>query len=181
MPKYAPEPSRFRTCLNSVPIHQKLMEGINIVKVASVSSMHVILMLYGNFSSSPPMPFDGCCDIHQINVSRKSLHSFAHFLTHPPCSSCHIIISYSPQNGKTQPAYLTLSEDRFTLYITQKQVKNGKVIRKPFLVRVTSIGSNDDEAEFERSIDIGSVDRLQSGRKTLRFELARYVQLYDVV
>jgi len=119
-------------------------------------------------------------------VSSLSLHSL--FYDTVPSLTLFVISSYHiplstititiTQNGKTQPAYLTLSEDRFTLYITQKQVKNGKVIRKPFLVRVTSIGSNDDEAEFERSIDIGSVDRLQSGRKTLRFELARYVQSF---
>jgi len=76
-------------------------------------------------------------------------------------------------SGKTEPAYLTLAEDRFTIYVTERQVRNGKVVHRPFLSRVTSIGSNDDEAEGERSIDIGSVDRLQIERKTLRFELAR--------
>ena len=157
--------------------------------------MHVLIILYGNFSSSPPMPSNGCCDIQQINVSSQVSHCILsltfsltrlvphfisyHYIEYP--SHYPLSMSTITQNGKTQPAYLTLSEDRFTLYITQKQVKNGKVVRKPFLVRVTSIGSNDDEAEFERSIDIGSFDRLQSGRKTLRFELARYVQLYDIV
>jgi hypothetical protein len=77
------------------------------------------------------------------------------------------------KSGRTQPAYLTLTEDRFTIYVTERQVRNGKVVHRPFLSRVTSIGSNDDEAEDERSIDIGSVDRLQIERKTLRFELAR--------
>jgi phosphatidylinositol phospholipase C delta len=81
------------------------------------------------------------------------------------------------QNGRTKPAYLTLAPDRFTIYITATKFKNGKVgkteVRRPLLRKVTSIGSNDDEADHENIIDIGSLDRLQGGQNTLRFELAR--------
>ena len=46
-------------------------------------------------------------------------------------------------------------------------------VRRPLLKKVTSIGSNDDEGDHENMIDIGSLDRLQRGQNTLRFELAR--------
>lgn len=113
--KYQPEPSRFRTCLNNVPVPTKMFEGLEVVKVT--------------------------------------------------------------YNGKTKPAYLTLAPDRFTIYTTQSKLKNGKVskmeTRRPLLRKVTSIGSNDEEPDHETKIDIGSIDRLQSGQTTLRFELAK--------
>mmetsp|Transcript_7664 Transcript_7664/g.9766 ORF Transcript_7664/g.9766 Transcript_7664/m.9766 type:complete len:874 (+) Transcript_7664:346-2967(+) len=85
-------------------------------------------------------------------------------------------------NGKTKSSYLTLSADKFTIYITSNKFKAGKVgknimssIRRPLLLKVTSIGSNDDESEYEGSIDIGSIERIQRGQNTLRFELARKI------
>jgi hypothetical protein len=95
---------------------------------------------------------------------------------------CHPNIS--SQSGKTKAAYLTLSNDKFTIYVTTTKFKSGKVgnltsIRRPLLRKVTSIGSHqgDDDIE-ERMIDIGSLDRVQEGQNTLRFELARYVVVY---
>lgn len=81
-------------------------------------------------------------------------------------------------NGRTKPAFLTLSDDRFTVHITTSKLKkNSKVgimeVPRPFLKKVTSIGSNDDDSDFQSSIDVGSIDRLQKGQTTLRFELAR--------
>jgi hypothetical protein len=35
--KYQPEPSRFRTCLNNVPVPTKMFEGLEVVKVTYVS------------------------------------------------------------------------------------------------------------------------------------------------
>lgn len=59
-------------------------------------------------------------------------------------------------------------------------------VPRPFLKKVTSIGSNEDETDCQSSIDVGSIDRLQKGQTTMRFELARCVYLmrarcYDVV
>lgn len=36
---YQPESSKFRTCLNAVPVHQKILDGVNVVKVTRVSVM----------------------------------------------------------------------------------------------------------------------------------------------
>ena len=86
---------------------------------------------------------------------------------------------YYSQSGKSKPAYLTLSKDKFTIYITSYQFKAGKVgknmtsVRRPLLRKVTSIGSNDDEKSDVRAIDVGSLDRVQKGQSTLKFELAR--------
>lgn len=93
---------------------------------------------------------------------------------------------FNQQNGRTKPAYLTLSDDRFTIHITtsklKKNTKVGKMeVPRPFLKKVTSIGSNDDESDCQSSIDVGSIDRLQKGQTTLRFELARYVKCHCVL
>jgi hypothetical protein len=86
------------------------------------------------------------------------------------------------QNGKTKLYYLTLSSDRFVIYITPNKLKHGKdngstgkgSISKPLMKRVTSIGSNqDDDSEHERSVDIGAIDRIQRDQHTFRFENAR--------
>ena len=81
------------------------------------------------------------------------------------------------QNGKTKFAFFTLSDDKFTLYVTTSQIKNkkgGNGVFRPILRKVTSIGSNnDDEYDYERAIDVGSIIRIQKGQNTLRFELAR--------
>ena len=36
---YQPESSKFRTCLNAVPVHQKILDGVNVVKVTRVRVM----------------------------------------------------------------------------------------------------------------------------------------------
>ena len=94
-----------------------------------------------------------------------------------------------------KPAFLTLSEDKFTLYITSGKVKNGSSstlsLMKPsnLVSRVRSISmgsgtgaSTDDglesvdtmaEMNKELAVEIGSFDRIQRGQNTLRFEKAR--------
>jgi hypothetical protein len=112
--------SQFKSCLNSVPVPNELMDGIQVLKIL--------------------------------------------------------------QNGKAKLYYLTLSSDRFVIYITPNKLKHGKdnsstgkgSISKPLMKRVTSIGSNqDDDAENERSVDIGAIDRIQRDQHTFRFENAR--------
>jgi len=110
-------------------------------------------------------------------------------------------------NGTLKPAFLTISEDHFTIYITSAKVKNGSssslsLMRPSNLVsRVRSIsmgstsgaagssaaaggsGGADDstcmsvdtfvDQNAERAIEIGSIDRIQRGQNTLRFEKAR--------
>jgi len=77
--------------------------------------------------------------------------------------------------GKTKVAFLTLSQDKFTVYITTSKIKNNgrNSVLLPMLRRVTSIRSHDDEYEYERAIDVGSIIRIQKGQNTLKFELAR--------
>ena len=74
---------------------------------------------------------------------------------------------------------MTLSKDKFTTYVTATKFKGedarGKVSR-PLLQKFTSIGSADEGREFERNLDIGSIDRIQAGQNTLRFERANHVK-----
>lgn len=79
--------------------------------------------------------------------------------------------------GKKKKAFLTLSDDKFTLYVTSSKVKNGtSSVFRPLLMKVKSIGSEsgDDVDNSERAVDIGSIDRIQRGQNTLKFELARH-------
>mmetsp|Transcript_16305 Transcript_16305/g.24168 ORF Transcript_16305/g.24168 Transcript_16305/m.24168 type:complete len:226 (-) Transcript_16305:2389-3066(-) len=71
-------------------------------------------------------------------------------------------------SGKTKKSFLTVSADRFTVYITTSKVKRGKI---GSLKRV--ISGNGGDGQSERAIDIGSIDRIQKGQITHKFELAR--------
>jgi len=74
--------------------------------------------------------------------------------------------------GKLKAAFLTLSEDRFILCVTPSKIKRflGRTgPLRPILKRVAT----DDELEYEHTIDVGSITRIQRGHNTLRFELAR--------
>lgn len=71
-------------------------------------------------------------------------------------------------NGKTQTSFLTLSEDKFTLYLTTEQRKGQR--KTSFL----SWGGNKNASGTkEKSIDIGEIARIQRGHATKRFEMAR--------
>jgi hypothetical protein len=83
-------------------------------------------------------------------------------------------------NGKTQPATLTLSVDRFTAYLRKD---NATPTSRGSLRRtssgpssggssVFSFGFRDPKVE-ERAIDIGEMDRVQRGQSTQQFELAK--------
>eukprot|EP00978_Attheya_sp_CCMP212_P006524 scaffold15048_cov55-Attheya_sp.AAC.2 len=81
-------------------------------------------------------------------------------------------------NGKTRKGFITLSEDKFTLYLTSSKVKSSSSssLMRPILKKVTSIGSSSsasEEQDAERAIDIGSIDRIQRGQNTHKFEMAR--------
>ena len=90
------------------------------------------------------------------------------------------------KNGKSKGAYLTLSPDKFTIYVSAHKVRGnakgsghrggggGGGVLRPILKKVTSIGSNtDDDGINEKMIDIGSIDRIQRGQDTMGFEMAR--------
>lgn len=62
-------------------------------------------------------------------------------------------------NGKSQPAVLTLSQDKFTIYI--KRQTNPGVFA--FFKR----------SDAERAVDIGEIDRIQRGQSTQQFEKAK--------
>lgn len=100
------------------------------------------------------------------------------------------------QHGKTKAMYLTISPDQFIIYITPQKLKitnptsnkhnNGatkgllpiissSITKPPLMKRVTSIGSNntEEEYEYERAIEISTIDRIQIDQHTYRFENAR--------
>jgi hypothetical protein len=107
-------------------------------------------------------------------------------------------------NGKTKLSYMTLSEDKFTIYITsekfkKKQEQKGSSVFASIFGKVAGGGGgshhkrllgggkrNDggylgsptllqqQRQEQERAIDIGAIDSIQRGHATHRFELARY-------
>lgn len=102
-------------------------------------------------------------------------------------------------NGQTQASVLSLSEDKFTLYLTsQRKNKLSNGLGGLFFGR-SSANANGSEiapvhrtdshpsayvslgghSDIERAIDIGAIDRIQRGHTTKRFELARYVRTHD--
>ena len=89
-------------------------------------------------------------------------------------------------NGKLKNRILTLSPNKFTIHISSSRLKGGSMpnnspggLIKPMLLKVASVGSvstdggADGERGQERSIDIGSIDRVQKGQTTLKFEQAK--------
>lgn len=98
-------------------------------------------------------------------------------------------------NGTMRESFLTLSPDKFTLYITSGKVVSGVSkssglfgLKGLFVSRTqlqtdtttgvssaSSISNNalDAANPEERSIDIGAIDRIQRGQITHKFELAK--------
>jgi phosphatidylinositol phospholipase C delta len=84
-------------------------------------------------------------------------------------------------NGRMGDRILTLSENKFTLFVTVHKVVTdptvGGSLLRATLQKVASIGSydtnGDEKVDTERSIDIGSITRLYKGQMTLKFEVAR--------
>jgi hypothetical protein len=82
-------------------------------------------------------------------------------------------------NGKTQPAILTLSVDRFTAYIRRGHHSGGGGGRSLPRTDSASSGSGifaifkDNNKMDERAIDIGEMDRIQRGQSTQKFEFAK--------
>jgi hypothetical protein len=95
-------------------------------------------------------------------------------------------------NGSLHKAYLTLSSDRFTLYITTVKrgssniAEHGAALSAFFGLRrkaqtntisssnasIVSSSTSQNELE-EGSIDVSSIDRIQRGQVTHLFELAK--------
>lgn len=74
-------------------------------------------------------------------------------------------------NGRTRPSFLTLSEDKFTLYITT--TKRGPPGGGRGLSLLGLRRSKSEGETHERSIDIGAIDRVQRGQGTTKFEMAK--------
>jgi len=102
------------------------------------------------------------------------------------------------QNGKLEPAIFTLSEDRFVISILPRKLDNSAAsvgLLRPSLLRSrikSTSSAGGDSLDGTSSIDtaalsaaslnistdtvnVGSIDRIQSGQNTLKFELARCV------
>lgn len=74
-------------------------------------------------------------------------------------------------NGRTRPSFLTLSEDKFTLYITT--TKRGPASGGRGLSLLGLRRSKSEGETHERTIDIGAIDRVQRGQGTTKFEMAK--------
>jgi len=77
------------------------------------------------------------------------------------------------ESGIVRKAFLTLSQDKFTLYITTEKrglISPGK--GSIFSLRRTKSNGDADDTR-ERIIDIGAIDRIQRGQVTHKFELAK--------
>jgi hypothetical protein len=106
------------------------------------------------------------------------------------------------QNGKLEPALFTLSQDRFIISVLPRKLEpsnlnrtgSGGILRPSIILsRIISTSSTGgDSLDGAGSIDtailaaatvstdtvnVGSIDRIQAGQNTLKFELARYVPL----
>ena len=73
-------------------------------------------------------------------------------------------------NGRTRPSFLTLSQDKFTLYLTT--TKRGPQARSGLSLLGLRRSKSEGETH-ERTIDIGAIDRVQRGQGTTKFELAK--------
>jgi len=73
-------------------------------------------------------------------------------------------------SGKTTPAILTLSVDRFTAHIRRDQSVSST---KSNTSSVFSFGKRQDDSPEDRAIDIGEMDRVQRGQSTQQFEFAK--------
>lgn len=85
-------------------------------------------------------------------------------------------------DGSMRKSFLTLSDDKFTLYVTSSKVKlkskggstgiGSGLLRRQ---RGGGAGSNSQDSEefVERSIDVSAIDRIQRGQVTHKFELAK--------
>jgi hypothetical protein len=73
-------------------------------------------------------------------------------------------------NGRTRPSFLTLSQDKFTLYLTT--TKRGPQARGGLSLLGLRRSKSEGETH-ERTIDIGAIDRVQRGQGTTKFELAK--------
>ena len=91
-------------------------------------------------------------------------------------------------NGKTKRSYITLSEDKFTLYITSEKFKKKQQNRANSIFPwrnknnvgyggasqpKKSSGTFAGLQQHERAIDIGAIHSIQRGHATRKFELAR--------
>jgi hypothetical protein len=76
-------------------------------------------------------------------------------------------------NGTTRKSFLTLSEDKFTVYITHQKRGASPTSKGSIFSLRRSKSVADGEDAKERAIDIGSIDRIQRGQVTHKFELAK--------
>ena len=72
-------------------------------------------------------------------------------------------------SGKTTPAMLSISIDRFTAYI---RADSSATKSSSSLLSFVSKSRNDDTV-VDRAIDIGEMDRIQRGQSTQQFEFAK--------
>lgn len=112
------------------------------------------------------------------NIEQRS--SFKHALSSiqvPVKLSEGVHVLRVSESGIVRKAFLTLSQDKFTLYITTEKrglMPPGK--GSIFSLRRTKSNGDADDTR-ERIIDIGAIDRIQRGQVTHKFELAKCVDI----
>lgn len=111
---------------------------------------------------------------HSKNYEQKSTFKDALISVHVPSKlleGVHVLLVSA--NGIARKSFLTLSKDKFTLYITtQKRGLQPPVKGSIFNLR-RGKSTGDSEETIERAIDIGAIDRIQRGQVTHNFELAK--------
>lgn len=115
------------------------------------------------------------------NTSERGGESIKQALAHvlvPPILLEGVSVLRVKVNGSMRESFLTLSKDRFTVYITSSKVatetptakKSSWLFGRNTKPESPSVTAADVD---ERSIDIGAIDRIQRGQVTHKFELAK--------
>jgi len=78
-------------------------------------------------------------------------------------------------DGKKKAAYLTLSDDQFTIFVTKNRFKKERV---GYSNRISTLLTQanvaiDEKVEDALVIDVGCIVRIQKGQSTLKFELSQ--------
>lgn len=80
-------------------------------------------------------------------------------------------ISYD-KSGRIESAYLTLSRDQFTVFVSKKKFHRDKVGYDTLRSKMLPANINESEVGGS-SMNVGSIVRIQKGVSTLKFEMAQ--------
>ena len=131
------------------------------------------------------------------NVTNRKVSTFKNSLRYVPVhqslmEGVHVL--RVKVNGTMRESFLTLSQDKFTLYVTSGKIVSiapksyvsfgwlrflggSPNIPDPAILTSSASSTTNHSQDVtnpeERSIDIGAIDRIQRGQTTQKFELAK--------